>query len=204
MRLILDMGSGASLPNVETARKMIEEVAKRDTKKHEIIFKAQLFESAPPNIRLGWDVFNAAHTYARDLGYQCTASVFDSVSLSFLLWHEIPFVKIACRPDLYWLAGEVPRKVPIHISCGSDWDIQDVPSTTFDAVWFDCVRKYPAESQDYDWSDLVWVSDHTIGWGLLGKAQHPQVWEKHLKLPDTTGPDAGPWAVTPQEWEGII
>jgi sialic acid synthase SpsE len=202
MRLILDLGSGASCPDAETAIRMIDEVAKRDTHKHEIIFKFQLFQKAPPNTPLGWDVFNAAYTHARNLGYALTASVFDEVSLCFLLWHNPVFVKIACRPDLYWLAGEVPRKVPVYASRERGVWIDDVD------VRMDCVRKYPASFEDYAFEVYPpAVSDHTIGWELLrlwDAKVRTQIWEKHLKLPDTTGPDAGPWAVFPAELEGII
>jgi hypothetical protein len=61
-------------------------------------------------------VFEYAYYYARDKGYKTTASVFDEFSLYCLLKYNIPFVKIANRPDLYWLAGEVPRKIPVYMS----------------------------------------------------------------------------------------
>jgi len=43
MQLILDIGSGKSLPDFRTGRRLIDEVAKRDSKKYQIVFKTQLF-----------------------------------------------------------------------------------------------------------------------------------------------------------------
>lgn len=206
MRLILDVGSGASLPDAATARRFVDEVAKRDGHKHEIVFKAQLFESAPPNKPLYHTVFADLYWYAESNGYKCTASVFDESSLSFLLEFDIPFVKLACRPDLYWLAGEVPRKVPVYAS----YDRREgYPDTSLLAVsWMACVREYPALPKEYGFKVFpTAVSDHTVGWDMFREwdAKIPkQAWEKHLKLPDTTGPDAGPWSVTPTELEEII
>lgn len=222
MRLILDVGSGASLPDAATARRFVDEVAKRDGHKVEITWKAQLFESAPPNIPLDWGVFNELYEYAKSYNYKCTASVFDNRSLTFLLEYDIPFVKLACRPDLYWLAGEVPRKVPIYWSdsigsakmagrgierwVGCDYDDGDNKRLF-------CVRRYPAEVADYypKSDSLRCVSDHTVGWDLWRLAwdtedggEDPLVWEKHMRLPETTGPDAGPWAVLPSELEEVI
>lgn len=208
MELILDIGSGNTLPDFKTGRRLIDEVVKRDTKKHRIVFKTQLFKSAPPNKPLEWDAFDKLFHYAKEQGYDLTSSVFDLGSLSFLLSYGPVFVKIACRPDLYHLIGEVPRKVPVYVSmkCGEygtlpgyDWE-----NTTV----LDCVSKYPAEIDDYLAGDLAFVSDHTRGWALLHSAQRedtPVIWEKHLCLersPDN--PDSGPFAVTPEDLEGIV
>lgn len=205
MRLILDCGSGASLPDAATAFRFVDEVAKRDGHKHEIVFKAQLFEEAPPNTPLDWEVFDALYDYAAARGYQCTSSVFDKRSLGFLLEHDIPFVKIACRPDLYWLEGEVPRRVPVYISYTGKVPLEYLEDTSVDMMY--CVRKYPAEVSDYPQTrrGLDAISDHTVGWQLFQEhTPHAWIWEKHLKLPDTTGPDAGPWAVTPDELAEVI
>lgn len=208
MRLILDVGSGASLPNDGVARRFVDEVAKRDRKKHEIIFKAQLFKEAPPNTPLAIEVFHALWAYARNAGYQCTASVFDKESLEYLLTYEVPFVKIACRPDLYWLAGEVPRRVPVYISCDvrkeDTGEYEKYIDESMDDNWMLCVPEYPATPNMYPNYIPLCVSDHTIGWELLYRATRPSIWEKHMRLPETTGPDAGPWAVLPDELAEVI
>lgn len=212
MRLVLDVGSGASLPDDATARRFVDEVKKRDTGKHKIVFKAQLFREAPPNIPLDWNVWLALHAYGGIAGYEVTASVFDMDCLGFLLGYVIPFVKIACRPDLYWLADEVPRRVPVWVS----WDCRGDDRAYSEALdvgadlFLACVPKYPAAVSDFGLGKWRAVSDHTVGWDLYQHMQEYQpeidieAWEKHFRLPDTTGPDAGPWAVTPDQLAEII
>jgi len=215
MQLILDIGSGRSLPDADTAIKLINEVIKRDTGKHEIIFKTQLFESAPPNKPLSHEVFAEVWNYAKVKGYHATSSVFDQESLAYLLeWDAsswpLPFIKIACRPDLYWLIGEIPRRIPVYCSgrydmslpkyllaaqgyCDEQWD-----------VWLTCVPEYPAQELDYKKGCHLWISDHTVGWDLYKKYE-PDILEKHVCLAhNDTNPDAGAFAVTVDELSEIL
>ena len=112
---ILDMGSGNTSKNdINIIKKMIDALAEVDPER-KFIIKYQLFKDAPPNIPLEQGKFSFAHGYATGKGYKTTASVFDIESLNFLLQFDPCFVKIANRPDLYWLIGEVPRKIPIII-----------------------------------------------------------------------------------------
>jgi len=197
MQLILDIGSGKSLPDFRTGRRLIDEVAKRDSKKYQIVFKTQLFQSAPPNTPLAWDVFDRLFDYAKQGGYDLTSSVFDIGSLNFLLSYHPVFVKIACRPDLYYLIGEVQRKVPVYVS-------------TSESSWFPapvtcmiCVPKYPADIKDYPFGYEVY-SDHTVGWELF-RTYNPRILEKHIVLErDPDNPDSGPFAILPEDLEGII
>ena len=199
--IILDIGSGNTIKNnLNIGKAMINEIAKRDTGKHPIVFKAQLFEDEPPNTPLNKVIFANLYEYARDKGYQMTSSVFDLSSLTFLLKFDIPFVKIACRPNLYWLIGEVPRKVRVWVSVGKDPSL--LPNTFGNAYWMECVPKYPAPIEEYR-GIYEGISDHTVGLDLF-KRLAPIVWEKHLKLESSTGPDAGPFAVTPQDLEEIL
>jgi sialic acid synthase SpsE len=187
---------------------MIDELKAVDTGKHEVIIKWQLFEHAPPNERLMWATFDYAYNYALDRGYRTTASVFDMPSLQHLLQFDIPFVKIANRPDLYWLAGEVPRKIPVYTS--TDGEVLYYPPYA-DKILY-CISKYPATIADYDNKfmmdeiDLsyVWgISDHTTDFTLWHKYK-PEIIEWHYKLEDSTGPDAGEFARTPKQLEGIL
>lgn len=207
MTIILDIGSGNTCQNDPAILcNMIDEVAKRDNGKHKIIFKTQLFEEAPPNIPLKHEVFAQAYRHATTKGYALTSSVFDLPSLHFLLQYEIPFVKIACRNDLFWLIGEVPRKVDVIASVQTDkeiwpydWHIDENKITTIC-----CVPEYPADIDSYPYNCTgIGYSDHTVGLQLF-REHKPSIWEKHLKLPDSTGPDAGDFAITPQELEEII
>jgi sialic acid synthase SpsE len=206
-KVILDFGSGNTCRNnADYACKMIDAVKAIDSGKHEIIIKWQLFESAPPNIPLDWDVFDEAYAHARKHGYKTTASVFDTYSLEYLLAFDIPFVKIPCRPNLYWLIGEVPRKIPLYVSIeyGTNGDLINFDKMIgLNSEILYCVPKYPALFEDYDPMDLN-ISDHTVGLDLWNWGPH-DIWEKHFVLERTTdNPDSGPFAVTPSELSEIM
>jgi len=217
--IILDFGSGNTCRNdAAYVKRMIDELKAVDTGKHEIIIKYQLFKEAPPNIPLEHQVFDYAYKYAKKQGYKTTSSVNDLESLEFLLRYEIPFVKIANRRELDWLIGEVPRKIPVYISVGSNTElwphIKDYTEPKDETIIpFCCVSKYPATIEDYEKTFislkyLPAISDHTIGFDFWHRLQWcedaPKIWERHFKLPDSTGPDAGPFAVTPEELREIL
>jgi sialic acid synthase SpsE len=190
--IILDISANTTRNDNAYATKMIDAIKAIDTGKHKIIFKTQLFESAGDNAVMSFDHFDHIYNTCKDNGYECTSSVFDVQSLEFLLNYKIPFVKIACRPDLYWLIGEVPRKVPVYFS---------IPEYTDDLKYFiegdrvmACVSKYPADVNEY--SELfsrtsLWdaVSDHTKDLELFNY-YHPDFIEMHYCLEDSTGLDA--------------
>ena len=206
--IILDFGSGNTCKNdLNYVKRMIDELKAVDTGKHEIVIKWQLFQEAGDNIPLKQSIFNLAYEYAKGNGYKTTASVFDIDSLQYLLWYDIPFVKIANRPDLYWLAGEVPRKIPIYMSGDSDfyanfkWDCcGDIPLA--------CVSEYPATPEMYNEKFGAMlsrgrISDHTTDFRLWYQHQ-PTTIEWHYKLDDSTGLDAGPFARTPEQLKEIL
>jgi hypothetical protein len=206
MKLILDIGSGNTLTSSHVAKELIDAVIERDTKKHEIIFKTQLFVSAPPNKPLSRHIFWDAWDYAKSKGYKLTSSIFDIDSLQYLMRFNIPewplpFIKIACRPDLYWLIGEIPRKIPVYVSyeAGKRATVYEMWGAHVSML---CVPKYPALYEEYQSAKAI--SDHTIGWQLY-KDYQPEILEKHVCLDHTQeNPDAGPFAVTPEELEGIL
>jgi len=198
-QIILDMGSGNTCKNsVDYAYKMIDAVAAIDSHKHEVIFKWQLFKDEPPNVPLDHLVFGRAYAHAKGLGYKTTSSVFDKESLDFLLNFDIPFVKIACRPRLYWLIGEMPRKIPVYIS----WDGKQVaPMGSYTRMF--CVPAYPADLKDYRDGELAY-SDHVKGLKLWNK-WHPDIWEKHFILEDDpNNPDCAGHAIKPDLLKEVI
>jgi hypothetical protein len=196
-QIILDMGSGNTCKNsIDYACKMIDAVAAIDAHKHEVIFKWQIFLDEPPNIPLEHEVFRSAYEYAKEKGYKTTASVFDKESLDFLLEFDIPFVKIACRPRLYWLIGEVPRRIPVWVSW--DWE-SDMPNAD---VILTCVPNYPAKLDDYRKNKHL--SDHVEGLSLWYR-DSPNIWEKHFILEDDpTNPDAAGHAIKPDLLKEVI
>jgi sialic acid synthase SpsE len=199
--LILDMGSGNTCQNnQEQIKKMIKAVFAVDRGAEDVVLKWQLFKEAPPNVPLDWDAFEFAYEYAKAFGYETTASVFDMASLKFLAKFDVPFVKIACRPDLYYLAGAILKAPVILSSSGTD--------RLMCSTQLACVRKYPATLADYEAAftpeQLRFVSDHTIGWELYNKYK-PEIIEKHFVHERREGnPDAGPFAVTPEDLREVL
>lgn len=194
---ILDFGSGnTGKNNFEYMKHMVNCLSEIDPKR-KFIIKWQLFKQAGNNIPLDQECFYMIYNYAKELGYKTTASVFDLESLNFLLKFDVPFVKIANRPDLYWLMGEVPRRMNIIVSHAFE---EYSHINGFGIFYMVCVSKYPASILDYKPflpSELMkGISDHTEDWTLY-KTFSPNIYECHYKLPDSTGPDAGSFARTP-------
>lgn len=202
--IILDMGSGNTCQNDdERVRRMIDAVDAVDTGKHHVILKWQLFKSAPPNIPLAPEVFDFAYRYADGLGYETTASVFDLMSLDFLSDYSVPFVKIACRPDLYFLYEYIQPGISVYTSTDRR-ERKDVPGNKI----LSCIRKYPAKVDDYvrgfEMGQLMYISDHTVGWGLFNE-WNPLIIEKHFTIDrDPENPDAGPFAVMPEQLMEVL
>ena len=223
-QIILDIGSGNSLKTEMDAIKLIDAIKEVDTGKHEVVLKAQLFRHAPPNIPLDHHIFLVARSYAWTLGYKMTSSVFDRDSSKFLLscdneHNRLPFVKIACRPELYWLIGEVPRRIEVLFSADFRKGSPDplYYHENVRAMW--CISEYPANKEDYIIDGLDEhpgsVSDHTVGWDLFRECRETRndvkwfdnfgLWEKHVVLErDPKNPDAGPFACTPEELREIL
>jgi len=202
---ILDLSGGnICRNNYATIQWMIDEIAGVDPDR-KFILKFQLFERAGNNIPLFQSCFVKAYEYAEKLGYQTTASVFDINSLNFLLNFDIPFLKVANRPELYHLIGEVPRKIPVITSVKDQW--YNSTDLQFSNV-LACVSNYPAKIEDYEKNFCVamlknGISDHTENWTLFEKYL-PRIYECHFKLKDSSGPDAGPFARTPEMLKYII
>ena len=205
--IILDFGSGNTCKNSKRyITQMINKLVEVDSRKHEVVIKFQLFKDVPPNIPLRHDVFRFAYEYAKEKGYKTTASVFDMDSLQFLLTFDIPFVKLANRPDLYWLAGEVPENIPVYYSVGDRFAEQDLGEGQDELLY--CVSKYPATVSDYEDTfpagGLCYaISDHTTDFTLYHKYK-PVIYEVHYKLTDSTGLDAGLFARTPEQLSEIL
>lgn len=207
LQLVLDIGSGATLPDGKACRRFVDAVKGSDK---DVVLKAQLFTDIPPNKPLDHEVFDELFIYGLEQDVAVTASVFDSESLHFLLAHqELPFVKIACRPDLYHLGVAVPRSIPVYAS----YDVRTLEADSvpkhFD-IRLACVPEYPAPYRDYSrwvrWSSL---SDHTKGLELFEEMvwdiDELVVWEKHLcDSRDPANPDSGPFALQIHELDKIL
>ena len=144
-------------------------------------------------------IFKYAYHIAEDCGIATTASVFDENSLDFLLHFDIPFIKIANRPELYKLAGQIPRDIPVIFSI-SKWE--DI-TYNWKSNFLCCVSKYPAQAGDYEdifnSEQLEYsISDHTENFDLFLKYK-PKLYECHFCLEDSTGLDAKSFARRPKD-----
>lgn len=205
MQIILDISANTHKNNIKYLKNMIDSIPRTD--KHEIIIKHQLFEVAGQNLPLRHEVFTWAYEYARKKGFKTTSSVFDTASLEFLFQFKIPFVKIANRRDLYWLIEKVPRTIPVYVSADCPYYLP-LSLGKQDKILF-CISKYPSCYLEYHdalkKSTFQGISDHTEGIYLI-KTHKTEVktWEKHFKLSDSSGMDAGSFAITPQELKEIL
>lgn len=198
---ILDLGSGNTCENDhKIIDRMLKEIGSIDSQR-KFILKFQLFKEAGDNVPLEPDLFDYAYRQARTMGFLVTASVFDMNELEFLLMnYEVPFVKIANRPDCYHLAGEIPRKIPVVASVK---DTREMIPDLMLATKLCCVSDYPADIDDYEKQfspqDLRnGISDHTTTWQMF-EAYSPTFYECHFCLEDSKGPDSGMFARRPQD-----
>lgn len=207
--VIADFGSGETCHNdPEEVRRMIDGLAAVDPKRKAVI-KWQLFmpETVPYCEPLFARTFFSALHYASDMGYRTTASVFDEWSLDYLLGFDIPFVKVAARDWCYPLIDKVPRGVKVIVSVFDEPSfLQMVYTQNCDIMV--CVPKYPATAAEYEKRFLSidlddGISDHTPDLTLWRKYK-PAVYERHFKLPDSTGKDSGDFASTPDVWKEIL
>ena len=213
-KIILDCGFGAQCKNdIRIVRDMIFAIKEIDTGKHEIIFKWQLFEqkTIPNLIPLSHEIFDGAYNIAKKLGYETTSSVFDEESLDFLLTFNVPWIKIAARPDLYKSILPLIKKIPVVVSVGESecWFNKNLQQSNI-ICYLHCVPNYPAKIEEYEflWNNAELnfsISDHTIGFDLYKKYK-PTWWEKHylLKKEPIDDPYGNDWYATPKELKEIL
>lgn len=210
--IILDFSGGNICKNDKSyIKRMIDKLAEIDLKR-QCIIKWQLFLEAGNNIPLTHECFNYAYNYAESLGFKTTASIFDIESLNFLLKYDPCFVKIANRYDLYWLIEEIPRRIPVIVSC-NDSNF----GKFFDGYYNNqkklyCISKYPADIKDYyilfTYKNYYHgISDHTSYKNNfeLYKKYKPEIYEIHYVLEyDINNPDGGEFAHTPDQIKNLL
>lgn len=209
MQIILDISANTHRNDEAYYKRMIDELAKVDTRKHEVILKWQLWSGKMgKNIGAHIGLFYYMARWAwKKHQYKTTASVFDKESLSSLLLinpevegYELPFIKIANNRELDYLIGEIPRKYQVYKSVSTMKEYYDDRE---DGVYpLFCVSEYPANIKDYP-KTVRRISDHTIGLRLWHR-NYPSILEKHYKLSDSTGLDAGDFAITPSKLKEIL
>lgn len=215
--ILLDFGSGETCKNDKAeVRRMIDGLAAVDSHRHQVYVKWQLFTKVPaPVPPLDHEVYVYAVQYAAERDYMTSASVFDEYQLDFLLGLRaggvpLPFVKLAARPRWYRLLEKIPRDVPVYLSLpNAAWRdcLTEMYPRAEPVRWLYCVPEYPASSTKYETlfgNNLCHgISDHTTDFRLF-KEYEPMFFEKHFKLPDSTGLDSGDFAATPGQLREIL
>lgn len=203
---ILDFSSGETCKNnIDYACRMIDEIPGSEK---DIVIKWQLFENIPPLTPLDREVYLKAREYARGKGYKTGSSFFDKDSLEFLKDGNADFVKMAARPRLYHLLDLVPTTMPLVVSV-QDFDAYNMIRKKYPrAKIMCCIANYPARVDKY-WRTFPasylarGISDHTDTWELYQKC-HPDVYECHYCLDDSTGPDAASFARRPAQLREVL
>lgn len=198
--IIFDLSANTHRNDPFIIQKIINDVSRIDSRIHHVVFKAQLFRVAGKNTPCTHKAFDFMYQCCKEVGYHCTASVFDIPSVKFLINnYDVPFVKFACNAKTNHLHEFIPYRVKIFQSA-EPAEYQKLKNDTV-RTWMVCVPKYPAPIDEYPYCTVV--SDHTIGLDLF-KRNDPTIWEKHIKLADSTGLDAGPFAITPGELNEVL
>ncbi len=203
--IILDVAPNTFKNDLDYFEEMVNAIRKIDTEKYDIIFKTQMFgsnsEAAKVNLRLANSILKEMNTICEECGYKFTSSVFDYYSLVCLLGagFPVPFVKFACRPELYYLSNFIPHGVPIYMSIDTR-KYQSVNSLNQEIeilvkrrkmILLDheidsdkfllCVPEYPCKESDYQFNLFNRsISDHTEGLKLFDRWENDNAFVDEL------------------------
>ena len=203
--IILDVAPNTFKNDLYYFDKMVKFIKKIDTNKYDIIFKTQMFgglsEAAKVNIRLDNSLLKEMNIICEGYGYKFTSSVFDYYSLVCLLGagFPVPFVKLACRPELYYLSAHIPRGIPIYMSVDTrkfssvnalNQEIEILAKRRKmilrdqgieGAKFLLCVPEYPCKESDYQFNLFNRsISDHTEGLKLFDRWENDNAFVDEL------------------------
>ncbi len=236
IQIVLDVSANTFKNDIVYFENMVQQIRTIDSRKYQITFKTQLFskdsEAAKINIVLEHTIFYKMKCICEDYRYGLTSSIFDISSLVFLLdYINLPFIKIACRPDLYNLIESIPNNIPVYVSIDCR---ESGPSAFFHYQLANrtirtlkCIPEYPAKTKDY--IDNIFktkepiysnISDHTTDLKLfnywksnlsyMGESGYNfpfkyEIFELHYVLEhDSNNPDAGAFAKTIKDLKEIL
>lgn len=189
-------------------KKMIDSAIKNTPSNIKLIFKWQLYNFVKTYVEiipLKPETFEYAYDYATCLGYETTASVFDQRSLDYLKQFKVPFIKIACKTNLYdfrknmWsLDGNYKTVISVE-------NKNDFAAMSTSGAVLCCIPKYPATIQEYEseFGELLHysISDHTVGLDLYNKYK-PIIFEKHFYMDGLDSWDKD-WAIKPKDLQKL-
>lgn len=210
--LILEMQDGMMCKNdKDTVKMMIDKAIENKPDHIDLIFKWQMYTKIKTYVEiipLKRDIFIYAYEYAKQCGYQTTASVFDEENLEFIKTFDVPFIKVACQTDLYDFRKKMWHLIdPDYnniVSVENEDDYIRLLKDTHNTDMLSCIPKYPATIKDYEiafskMSLILGISDHTIGLDLYNKYK-PRIFEKHYYVDGLESWDKD-WAIKPEEFK---
>ena len=204
--------------SVAKAKKMIKECKKAgaDAVKFQMWRANDLYNSKHPKwkeIKKSEVTFEKAKLFKKfadgeKIEFFCSAFYPDAVT--FLEKLNVKKYKIASRTCLFkdpysyeTLVSKAKTRKPIIISMGMGGNKQKIKNILQknNITFCYCISKYPTEFQEIDWKKAIrfdGFSDHTIGiaapivFTILKKIRGSKniIIEKHVKLPNSKGPDA--------------
>ena len=159
IQIVLDVSANTFKNDINYFENMVKQIDAIDSNRYNIVFKTQLFskdsEAAKVNKLLHPRIYEKMNLICEEYGYSLTSSVFDRESLIFLLQfiEYIPFIKIACRPDLYHLLSNIPDDIPVYVSVDCRESIPDITFKTLltnkEIRLLKCIPEYPANTKEY-------------------------------------------------------
>jgi len=204
--------------SVAKAKKMIKECKKAgaDAVKFQMWRANDLYNSKHPKwkeIKKSEVTFEKAKLFKKfadgeKIEFFCSAFYPDAVT--FLEKLNVKKYKIASRTCLFkdpysyeTLVSKAKTRKPVIISMGMGGNKQKIKNILQknNITFCYCISKYPTEFQEIDWKKAIrfdGFSDHTIGiaapivFTILKKIRGSKniIIEKHVKLPNSKGPDA--------------
>ena len=204
--------------SIAKAKKIIKECKKAgaDVVKFQMWRASDLYNSKHPNwkeIKKSEVTFEKAKLFkkfADEEKIEFLSSAFYPDAVTFLEKLNVKKYKIASRTCLFkdpysyeTLVSKAKTRKPIIISMGMGGNKQKIKNILQknNITFCYCISKYPTEFQEIDWKKAIrfdGFSDHTIGiaapivFTILKKIRGSKniIIEKHVKLPNSKGPDA--------------
>jgi len=196
--------------DIEKAKRLIAEckMAGVDAVKFQMWRADDLYNGKYKEYELDFKTVARLKGFCDGLGIEFFCSVFYPEAVEFLEILGVKRYKLATRTikgsDRF--SNETIKAV---IKTGKPVIFSHTPYATSNWLNLYCVSEYPADPEDIDWDALLdtdGFSDHTLGIETAlkyCKLNPDGILEKHVKLPDSVGPDAH-FSITTDELAELI
>jgi len=178
--------------SIDEAKRMIlySKLGGADFVKVQLYDSKILFNDNKRNyIQLTKKEFFELNDYAKQIGIQFFASIFDRSKIDWCEEAEINFYKIASRTvkDKKLCKEIIGLKKKVFISLGMHKNLNSLPFSGSNITYFYCVSKYPTQLNElkmpnFEKSKIKGYSDHTIGTAacIYAASRGAEYIEKHF------------------------